>query len=524
MLAFDNATGMEYRRLGRAGLRVSAVGFGTSQLRRIKPSAAIDTLLCGFDLGVNIVHTAPDYGGAEELVAEAVARTSTKIIVASNAYDVHRNRTGRVRHFEKLFEATCRKLKTERLDLFGIASVEDREALGENVWGRHGMVEFIQRKKAQGRIGATFCTSHGSPEYAGKLIESGAFDAIMLSYNDLGFHLLTMTPAEEVFRNRDELFPLCRRHDVGLMIMLPLAGGMICDSDAFGPAGDGTGGQVRAADALRSILSNEEVSCVMPGTASIAEAEENARAGRAPQIPRGRSLHVMNERVKVLRSNLCSRCGECELTCSQKLPIRWLFRAAYMSLYPNSPYETSDDYEYFGLHPSVESTCATCPDVTCLCPSGLAVPRLLTGLHDKMVGHLGQGLVAPPPGRRERIGNRWFGARVVRRELPERMRVGLTYTCRLFLENLGLRPWHPPGAWHRSVVRLEVFLDGVRVASADVRERVGRGLRGHFVFEVTAPRGRASAGLRLRLTRCHPWRRDRRSLMLAEESISIGED
>ena len=38
------------------------------------PDAAIDTLLSGFDLGVNLVHTAPDYEGAEDLVAEAVAR------------------------------------------------------------------------------------------------------------------------------------------------------------------------------------------------------------------------------------------------------------------------------------------------------------------------------------------------------------------------------------------------------------------------------------------------------------------
>lgn len=248
---------MQFRRLGKTGFHVSAVGFGTSQLRRVTRTAAIDTLLQGFDLGVNIVHTAPDYGGSEELVAQAIARTSKKIIVASNAYDVHHNGTGRVRHFEKLFEATCRKFKTDRLDLFGIASVDDREALGENVWGRRGMVEFIQRKKAQGRIGATFCTSHGSPDFSAKLIESGAFDAIMLSYTNLGFHLLTMTPVENVIRARTELFPLCRQRDVGLMIMLPLAGGLLCRSKAFDPSHSGPDGKVNAGDELRSMPKSE---------------------------------------------------------------------------------------------------------------------------------------------------------------------------------------------------------------------------------------------------------------------------
>ena len=53
---------MEYRRLGRTELRVSAVGFGTGQLRLVPERQAIDTLLRGFALGVNIIHTAPDYG------------------------------------------------------------------------------------------------------------------------------------------------------------------------------------------------------------------------------------------------------------------------------------------------------------------------------------------------------------------------------------------------------------------------------------------------------------------------------
>ena len=63
---------MQQRRLGRTNLAVSAVGFGTCQLRLVTETQAIDTLLRGFDLGVNLVHTAPDYEGAEEIVARAV--------------------------------------------------------------------------------------------------------------------------------------------------------------------------------------------------------------------------------------------------------------------------------------------------------------------------------------------------------------------------------------------------------------------------------------------------------------------
>ena len=120
-----------------------AVGFGTCQLRLVPRAQAIDTLLKGFDLGVNIVHTAPDYGTAEEIVAEALTHTGAKVIVASQGYDVPGNSDGPVAHFERLFETTCERLGTDRLDLYGIACIDDRECHRENVWGRQGMVEFL---------------------------------------------------------------------------------------------------------------------------------------------------------------------------------------------------------------------------------------------------------------------------------------------------------------------------------------------------------------------------------------------
>jgi predicted aldo/keto reductase-like oxidoreductase len=523
---------MEYRVLGRTGLNVSAVGFGTAQLRRVGETQAIDTLLRGFDLGVNIVHTAPDYEGAEDLVAAAVARTNRKVIVASNGYDIQYNRTGRVRLFEKLFETTCRKLKTDRLDLFGIASVDDREAFGENVWGTGGMVEFLQRMKAKGRLGATFCTTHGKPEFTKKLIESGAFDAVMVSYNDLGFHMLTLNPPanwqfEDVRRTKSELFPLCEQRGVGLMIMLPFGGGLILRSKAFPPDNGVPAADppVSGSDVLRSILAHPEVSTVLPGTACVEEAEENALAGHAPVEIKPDARQMLERRLKVLETSLCSRCGACEPLCSQHLQVSWMFRAGYMSTVATSPYETWEDVEYFKLHPDVTSTCATCPNVTCVCPAGIDIPQVLTALHEKMVEQMRRGLVPPPVADRpEPVGNRLFGARVVRRELPSEMRPGQKYVCRLNVENRGLRRWHARAALHHRSVRLKVLLNGRAVAAPAVRHTVHPGNRCHFVFDLTAPAGCDRAKVELKLVSRHPLIPDLGGVVLFSDEIPIRED
>lgn len=64
---------MNYRRLGRSGLQLSSVGFGTAQFRMIPERQAIETLHRGFELGVNLVkylavskriHTTCGFAGA----------------------------------------------------------------------------------------------------------------------------------------------------------------------------------------------------------------------------------------------------------------------------------------------------------------------------------------------------------------------------------------------------------------------------------------------------------------------------
>ena len=52
-----------------------------------------------------------------------------------------------------------------------------------------------------------------------------------------------------------------------------------------------------------------------------------------------------------MRLSLCSRCGECETTCSRGLPISSMFRDAYIWSYGNETFMADDRENYFALHP-----------------------------------------------------------------------------------------------------------------------------------------------------------------------------
>jgi predicted aldo/keto reductase-like oxidoreductase len=476
------ATGMQYRPLGRTGLRVSAVGFGTCQLRLVPEEQALATLRRGFELGVNLVHTAPDYEGADALVARAVRESGREVIVLSQGY-------GDAAHFAWLFEETCRRLGRARLELFGIACVEDRVALGENVFGPGGMVEQLQALQRAGRLGGIFATTHGTPDYVARLIASGVFDALMLAYNPLGFHLLSarpdaLRPAEDFERLRRDVFPLAARLGVGLMVMKPLAGGLLSPGKAFPPRAPllGDAPRIPAGDLLRLVLESPEVACVVPGTASPEEAEENALAGHAEGVDvSGSRRERWAAALSELQATLCSRCGLCEPTCSRGLPISWLFRDAYLQGLPSETFEVLDDLHYFHLHPSESATCASCDDVTCHCPAGLDLPRSLTRLHDHMLGLRRRGLLQALPGELAGLRDGALGAAVVSRDVPDVLAPGQPGLCRVYVENLGA------GTWRAGRVTLRVS-DGVReLRRADLRHDVERGARAHFVFALRAP-------------------------------------
>ncbi len=501
---------MEYRHLGKSHLQVSTVGFGTAQLRLTPETQAIDTLQKGFDLGVNIIHTAPDYGNAMGFISKALARTNKKIIVASQGYDRPLNENGPVSYFESLFESTCACLGTDGLDLYGIACIDDREIHKENVWGKNGMVDFLLEKKSQGRLGAIYCSTHGSPEYVKKLICCGVFDAIMVAYNILGYHLLSCSPPpdrhfESLHRNREEIFPLCREHEVGLMIMKPFGGGLLCRSHAFPPRFD-VGNRVHGVsgvDILRSILVNPEISCVLPGTASVAEAEENAKSGYAFS-PEKESKARLEDFVSGLKATVCSRCGHCDDRCSRNLPISWIFRAALINLHPSAVFEQLEHMEYFKLHPQMECVCASCPDVTCGCPNGINIPYSLKKIHGQMLDLMQNGLIPPSEDRKRSVhGDGTFGARIVSLGIPEEMVPGDSYRCHINVENAGLRGWHPENEKYNARVVLGVFLHKKRIETREVTQDVHKGDRFHFEFEITAPLHVKHFGLKLQLLSEH---------------------
>jgi aryl-alcohol dehydrogenase-like predicted oxidoreductase len=123
---------MQKRKLGKSGLEVSAIGLGCMGLSfgygpAVDKQAGISLIRSAVERGVTFFDTAEVYGPFtnEELVGEALAPFRDKVVIATKfGFDVdpktrqQRGLNSQPAHIREVAEASLKRLKTDRIDLF----------------------------------------------------------------------------------------------------------------------------------------------------------------------------------------------------------------------------------------------------------------------------------------------------------------------------------------------------------------------------------------------------------------------
>jgi aryl-alcohol dehydrogenase-like predicted oxidoreductase len=118
---------MQQRELGKSGLKVSAIGLGCMGLSygygpAADREAAIRLIRTAVERGVTFFDTAEAYGPNEELVGEALAPLRDQVVIATKFGfrngDAHAGLDSRPERIREVAEASLRRLKTDRIDLF----------------------------------------------------------------------------------------------------------------------------------------------------------------------------------------------------------------------------------------------------------------------------------------------------------------------------------------------------------------------------------------------------------------------
>ncbi|MCR5330282.1 MAG: aldo/keto reductase [Lachnospiraceae bacterium] len=224
---------MRYRELGKTGLRVSELGFGTIPIlsghvpvlpKYYSPDTetAVAVMKKAYDHGCNFYDTAipEEYGDAEAKLGEFVKTVDRNTVIISDK--------ARFYGGGDIYREVIRSIENlgTRPDIYFVHQVDESNA--DEVFGKSGALEALYDLKREGRIGFTGIASH----YYSVLYRAALdprVDILQGSGNILERGMLDRIRDEEVFRNKG--FILNKVYAAGLLIgpFLPaeLIGGIL---------------------------------------------------------------------------------------------------------------------------------------------------------------------------------------------------------------------------------------------------------------------------------------------------------
>ena len=326
---------MEYRILGKSGLKISRLGFGGIPIQRIEAGDTKPLMRQLLDAGVNYIDTARGYTVSESYLGEALEGIREHFVLATKS--MARDKEG----MAKDIDISLHNLKTDYIDLYQIHNPTPGDL--EKVCAPGGALEALQEAKAAGKIGHIGITLHTYPLFE-KALEMDWVETIMFPYN------IVETQGED-------LIAKCTEKNIGFIAMKPLAGGAIEDATL----------------ALRFIAANDNVTVVIPGMAAPEEIAQNI-AAVCDNAPLSDKEKADMEAVRAsLGTHFCRRCNYCA-PCTAGISIYSVFLMdGYLTRYGLADWARM---RYAGMEKTA-SDCIECGVCETRCPYNLPIRQMM---------------------------------------------------------------------------------------------------------------------------------------------------
>ena len=312
---------MEYRILGKTGLKISRMGFGGIPIQKIDEEGTRKLLHEMMEMGVNYIDSARGYTVSEQYIGYGLEGIRDKFVLATKSM----SRTKEAMAAD--IETSLGNFRTDYIDLYQVHNPSMEQL--DQVIGEGGALEALMEAKAAGKIGHIGLTAHSTAVFE-RALGLDWVETIMFPYNI-------------VEQQGAELIHKCAEKNIGFIDMKPLAGGAIEDATL----------------ALRYVCSNPDVTVVIPGMAEVRELEQNLAACSNTEPLADEELKAMDKVSEQLGTDFCRRCNYCApCTVGINIPSVFLF-AGYLQRYDLADW-AKDRYSTLKVKASACIGCGKC--------------------------------------------------------------------------------------------------------------------------------------------------------------------
>lgn len=228
---------MEYRQMGRTGVRVSVIGMGTNRFGSVVTQDMVNDIIDrAIDLEINFIDTADVYTGSESetTLGNALKGRWDKFVVATKGYNAMgegTNDKGTSRyHLQYAVEASLRRLQTDHIDLYQMHRWDVNTPIEETMRTLDDLV-------SSGKIRYI-----GASAYASWQLAKANLLAEMKNWEKF----VTVQSHYHMFEREveKEVIPYCVEDGIGFIPYFPLAGGFLTGKYKRGePAPAGSRGE-----------------------------------------------------------------------------------------------------------------------------------------------------------------------------------------------------------------------------------------------------------------------------------------
>jgi hypothetical protein len=342
---------------GKTGVDVSVIAFGG--MRFAKPAdldASAAVVRYAHARGINYFDTAPFYceDKSEEIMGHAF-RTMPR----SSFYLSSKCGAAEGGELRASLERSLMRLRVDYIDFFHIWCLLRPDQLEERI--RKGAIGAAQKAKEEGLIKHLVVSSHLGGEDNATVLDSGLFEGITIGYNALNFPFRVKT------------LDAAARHNVGVVTMNPLGGGLIprnAERLAFlkGPQDRDV---VQAA--LRFNVSQPAITAALVGFSSEREVDEAVAAVENFTPYSAAHIEQVKSNIGASFEGFCTGCGYC-LPCPAAVEIPKMMDAFNAKILDGSDGAITDRLKWhWGLAPDAAAACIDCGACETVCTQHLPI-------------------------------------------------------------------------------------------------------------------------------------------------------
>jgi len=371
---------MEYRILGRTGIRVSAIGIGGEGFENKNFEECKGIIDCAFKEGINFI----DIYNSNPEVRSNLGRALSEYPRESYVVEGHLcttwdegqyRRTRDINEVVDAYEDFLKRMKLDYVDIGMIHYVDDQEDF-DNIF--HGeIIKYVKRLKENGVVKCLGISTHNT-DIAFKALETGIIDVILFSVN-AAYDMLPATEdvyelfEERTFKDRtyegidmkrDNLYRTCENEGVALTVMKGYAAGVLL-SDKASPFKKA----LTPVQCLHYCLTRPAVTSVMVGVSNCDQILAATAYGNSIMKEKDYSDVLANAPRRSFAGH-CMYCGHCA-PCAKKIDIAAVNKYLDLALIQENVPETLKDHYNLLEHHADE--CIECGLCMKNCPFGVDI-------------------------------------------------------------------------------------------------------------------------------------------------------